>query len=394
MRPAYSILLKAVIFALLIVIGFAVGTRVRQSGWFDNPTPTPTADASEAPDVPDFTLTNQDGRAMSLSELQGKTTIFVFAFTNCPDICPLSLADFKRVKKALGAEGDKVNYLMMSVDGARDTPEVMKRYLGLYDPAFIGLTGSDFQMRAVADFFGATFEAQKPNPETGSYSVSHSGFSYVIDAYGRWRKTYAFQTPPEKIAEDLRGILAEPPPQTFESKYAQSTRQPRVINMTNPGPMKSFTLTTHTGLPFMSHDLAGKPSIVFFGMSECLDADPCNVLNQVLALKKALGKDADKLQFVMISVDGNIDTPERLSAFVAKTDADWLALTGEPKVTLPLAFSHGVHVEPRQGNPTRYVPHPVYAMALDREGRWVLSLPVKLSAERSAEAIRSLLASR
>jgi cytochrome oxidase Cu insertion factor (SCO1/SenC/PrrC family) len=69
---------------------------------------------------------------MSLSELQGKTTMFVFAFTNCADICPLSLADFKRVKKALGAESDKVNFLMMSVDGARDTPEVMKRYLGWF----------------------------------------------------------------------------------------------------------------------------------------------------------------------------------------------------------------------------------------------------------------------
>lgn len=173
------------------------------------PTPTPGGIAiSRYRALSDVTLINQANRPMKLSDLRGKPTLIVFGYTFCPDVCPMSMADLRRVKRELGAAGDRVNFVFISVDPDRDTPAVIERYVTAFDPNFIGLTGDVPTLQKLIYEFDGLFEKQKPqgsNPN--SYLVAHTSFTYLLDAEGRWRMKYSFGTPPEVIAEDVRGLL-------------------------------------------------------------------------------------------------------------------------------------------------------------------------------------------
>jgi len=153
--------------------------------------------------VSDFELTDQNGKPLKLSDLRGRPVLLAFGYTQCPDVCPLTLADFKAVKRALGANAERVAFVLISIDPQRDTPAVMKRYLAVFDPSFIGLSGPDERVRRIADQLDASYEAQKPDPKTGAYSVAHTSFTYLFDAQGKWRMTYAFQSPADVIARDI-----------------------------------------------------------------------------------------------------------------------------------------------------------------------------------------------
>src|SRR5258706_2822356 len=89
----------------------------------------------------DFTLTNQAGKPMKLSDLRGQIALVFFGYTNCPDVCPIVVSNFTQIKAALGDKASKVAFVFISVDGKHDTPEVLTRWLGAFDPTFIGLTG-------------------------------------------------------------------------------------------------------------------------------------------------------------------------------------------------------------------------------------------------------------
>lgn len=156
--------------------------------------------------VSDFELTDQNGKPVKLSDFRGRPVLLAFGFTQCPDVCPLTLADFKAVKRELGADAERVAFVLVSIDPERDTPEVMKRYLAVFDPAFIGLTGPDERIRRLTDQLDASYEKQRPDPETGAYTVAHTSFIYLFDADGKWRMTYPFQSPAEAIAADIRSM--------------------------------------------------------------------------------------------------------------------------------------------------------------------------------------------
>ncbi len=135
----------------VLLIGIIAVLNLRQSAALPTPTPTPTF----APDVPgvtpvdppkaltDFTLPDDKGDALTFSSLQGKYTLMFFGYTHCPDYCPTTLAHWTLIKTALGSDADKLNFVFISVDGERDTPEVMQRYLSRFDDSFIGLTGDE-----------------------------------------------------------------------------------------------------------------------------------------------------------------------------------------------------------------------------------------------------------
>jgi protein SCO1/2 len=158
--------------------------------------------------MPNFTLTSQDGQPMQLSDLRGKTVLLFFGYTHCPDICPTSLSDMKKVKAALGDVANDVAFVFISVDGARDTPELLKRYVKLFDPAFIGLTGSEADVREIALEYGAHFFYDTSKSET-AYTVNHTADTYVIDKDGQWQAAYAMNTPAEDAADLVRKIIAE-----------------------------------------------------------------------------------------------------------------------------------------------------------------------------------------
>jgi protein SCO1/2 len=160
--------------------------------------------------ISDYTLVNQNNQRMSLADLRGKPTLLVFGYTFCPDVCPLSMYDLRRVKQALGEAGGGVNYVFVTVDPERDTPDVLRRYVAAFDPAFIGLTGDETTLRKMIYEFDGMFEKQPPRPDNPkSYAVAHTSFTYLLDADGRLRITYAFGTPIDTIARDVRALLKD-----------------------------------------------------------------------------------------------------------------------------------------------------------------------------------------
>lgn len=157
-------------------------------------------------EMPDFTLTDNDGEPISLSDLRGKITLLYFGYTHCPDLCPTTMSSYKRVKAMLGETADRVAFVMVSIDGRRDTPAEMKKYLGQFDPAFIGMTGSESDVEGIAISYHVTAEAQVEG-SAGQYNVDHTSSLYMIDARGRLVMEYMYGTEPDVIAEDIQRML-------------------------------------------------------------------------------------------------------------------------------------------------------------------------------------------
>ncbi|MFQ3661127.1 MAG: SCO family protein [Chloroflexaceae bacterium] len=157
----------------------------------------------------DFTLPSSLGRDLSFSELRGKPVALFFGYTFCPDVCPMTLSELKRVKAELGADGERLHVVFVSVDGARDTPEVLARHLAAFDPGFIGLQGDDATLRRIGPEYGLYYKRNTPEGTSAAYLVDHSSATYLIDAEGRLRIVYSFGTPPEVIAAGVRELLKE-----------------------------------------------------------------------------------------------------------------------------------------------------------------------------------------
>ena len=160
-------------------------------------------------DVPDFTLSNQDGRAFRLSDLRGRHILLTFGFTNCPDICPLTLSDFQQVGDMLGDRADEVTFVFISVDGRRDTPAVLRSYFEFRQlDGIIALTGSEDRVRAIGAPLGLSFEVGG-DASAGAYTVNHTAGSFLLDASGRWIMRFQFGLPPDRIAAELRTLLKD-----------------------------------------------------------------------------------------------------------------------------------------------------------------------------------------
>lgn len=209
-----SNLILSVLAAFLAVMGLGLAFSFGPT-WIENLqrpafTVAPGAIVKEpAKEVRDFTLTNQDGQEVSISSLRGKAVMLFFGYTHCPDYCPLTLAEFVQVKKALGANADKINFVMISLDGERDTPAVLKEYIKGFDPSFIALTGDPEKVRGIGADYAVQFQKERLKGTQAEYIVAHTTFTYLIDAQGRWRIAYPYDVPREDISKDVQRILAE-----------------------------------------------------------------------------------------------------------------------------------------------------------------------------------------
>jgi protein SCO1/2 len=149
-------------------------------------------------------LTDQTGRPRRLEDWRGKVVVLFFGFTHCPDVCPTTLADLSQVMKQLGPDAERVQVLFVTVDPERDTPEVLGKYVGAFDPRFLGLYGDAAATQRAAREFKVFFEKRK---SADGYSVDHSGQTYVIDPQGRLRLFVRPERLGADLPDDLRTLL-------------------------------------------------------------------------------------------------------------------------------------------------------------------------------------------
>jgi protein SCO1/2 len=156
----------------------------------------------------ELALPDAEGHARTLADFRGKVTVVFFGYTQCADVCPTTMAELARIRQAMGAEGERVQGVFVTVDPERDKPEVLKAYLASFDPSFVALRGSPEQTAAAAREF-KVFYAKVPGKTAGSYTVDHTAGSYVFDAKGKLRLFERYGTPGDALAADLKRVLKE-----------------------------------------------------------------------------------------------------------------------------------------------------------------------------------------
>ncbi len=194
-----------VIAALGVAIGLWAGARWMSS----DPTPkTSIAVMYPAPlGIPDFTLLRADGQAFTAADLRGHWTIAFFGFTHCPDVCPTTLAAFKQVWTRLAEHGnaDKVQFLFISVDPQRDTPEQLARYIAFFNKDFIAATAADEELTRLTRALGILY-LRVPD-QAGGYSIDHSASAMIIDPEGRRAGMFRPPFAVEPISADILTLV-------------------------------------------------------------------------------------------------------------------------------------------------------------------------------------------
>lgn len=157
----------------------------------------------------DFQLPDQNGQVRSLKDFAGKVVVVFFGYTQCPDVCPTSMVELAEVKRSLGAQGERLQGIFITVDPERDTPEVLRAYMANFDPGFLALRGSPEQLAAVAKDFKVYYKKVDGQTPT-SYTLDHSAGSYVYDPQGRLRVYNRYGSGAQALAADVQALLGEP----------------------------------------------------------------------------------------------------------------------------------------------------------------------------------------
>jgi protein SCO1/2 len=166
-------------------------------------------DITGAPWGKDFNLIDHNGIPRSIGDFKDKATIVFFGYTNCPDMCPMTLYKLSQVVEKLGEEGSRVQVLFVTLDPKRDTPEVLKQYTTAFHPTFLGMYAAEETIFQTAEDFKVFYQHQTPN-ESGFYTVDHMGPSFVFDPQGRLRLFIDDEHSTEVIAADIKTLLDAP----------------------------------------------------------------------------------------------------------------------------------------------------------------------------------------
>lgn len=185
--PLVVFLVGALALAAAAVLTFAPG-RQGQSG-------SGTASVGGP-----FTLVAQDGTRLSDQDLRGAPFLVFFGFTHCPDICPTKLFEISEVLRAAGPKGEKLRALFVTVDPERDTPEIMKSYLGSFDPRIVGLSGDRPAIDAMIKAYRAY--ARKVPLQGDDYTMDHTALVYLMGKDGNFIGAFNIEQPPAQAAQE------------------------------------------------------------------------------------------------------------------------------------------------------------------------------------------------
>lgn len=154
----------------------------------------------------DFALSDHHGQARTLKDFRGKIVTVFFGFTQCPDVCPTTMAELSEVKRLLGSDADKLQAIFISVDPERDTPQVLNAYMANFDPTFLAMRPSPEQLAAVASHFKIYYK-KVDGSTPGTYSMDHTAGTFVFDPQGRIRLYGRYGSGAQPLAQDIQLLL-------------------------------------------------------------------------------------------------------------------------------------------------------------------------------------------
>jgi protein SCO1/2 len=192
--------LKALDVLLVATLAFALASCTQQGATFQS------SDVTGSTFGRDFALTDHTGKERTLGDFRGKAVVVFFGYTQCPDVCPTTLAALAEAMKQLGPDADRVQVLFITVDPERDTPDLLSKYVPAFDPRFLGLRGDAEQTARTAKEFKILYQKQ-PGSSSGSYTMDHSAGTFIFDPQGRLRLYVGLAQGPDVFAHDLRELL-------------------------------------------------------------------------------------------------------------------------------------------------------------------------------------------
>ena len=190
----------------LVSLGLLAGVSGLISACSDKKQSFAAIDVTGADYARDFSLTDHNGQTRTIRDFSGKVVVLFFGYTQCPDVCPTSMAELAEVKKMLGKDGDRLQGLFVTVDPQRDTPEVLKAYMTNFDPSFLALYTTPDKLVALAKDYKVYFKKVDGQTPT-SYTMDHSAGSYIYDTQGKLRLYTRYGTGTAPLLADIKLLL-------------------------------------------------------------------------------------------------------------------------------------------------------------------------------------------
>jgi protein SCO1 len=168
-----------------------------------------SVDISGANYAQDFKLPDTQGKMRQLSDFNGQVLFVFFGFTQCPDVCPVTMAELADVREKLGPQADKLQAIFITLDPERDHAQMLQSYVQGMDSSFIALRGTLEETTALAKAFKVYF-AKVPSPSGDGYTIDHTAGAYVFDKQGHVRLFARYGLPNEQLLADIKALIDEP----------------------------------------------------------------------------------------------------------------------------------------------------------------------------------------
>ncbi len=203
-RAASAWKIALAVAAAALVAAFVLSGQ--SARWFGKPPPAVFhgRDITQERWDGDLALADVDGKPRTLADFRGKIVLLSFGYTHCPDVCPTTLAKFAEARRLLGADGERVQGVFVTIDPERDTAELLRAYVPAFDATFVGLRGTEAQTDAVTKAFHANYQIVQYQ---GNTLVDHTASSYIIDATGTPRVVTPYDQGARALADDVLALL-------------------------------------------------------------------------------------------------------------------------------------------------------------------------------------------
>jgi protein SCO1/2 len=195
------------VIGLLLTV-LAVGCAIPLPAPFVRPAPALNGALLTPPrPVPSLSLQRVDGRTFTPADFRGRLSLVFFGYTFCPDVCPMTLLEVAQVRRLLGPDASHLDAYFVTVDPTRDTPDRLRAFARGFDPAIEPLTGSMADLEHMRSAFGAVAERREAPGGGPVYFMDHTAALFLVDTTGAISLVYAYGTPPDQIADDIRQLV-------------------------------------------------------------------------------------------------------------------------------------------------------------------------------------------